>query len=144
MPIDPLFLRTNDSDDAIPFGTKIEYRVQVPSEPDQTSTVTVQFVELPLEKWHALSNEQKQFKGISKGAGISIVRGGREIDYGWFFMGKKRKENYDDWWRCEVCFEPELDEIFGVTNTNQGIRPQDFLKAILSADMEQIAHSLNG
>ncbi len=28
----------------------------------------------------------------------------RESDYGWFFMGPKRKENYDDWWRCEVAF----------------------------------------
>ena len=30
----------------------------------------------------------------------------REIDFGWFFMGNKRRENYDDWWRCEVKFEP--------------------------------------
>lgn len=144
IPIDPLFLRTADSDDATPFGTKLEYKVQVPGSVNLTSTVTVQFVELPIERWHSLSIEQKQSRGISKGAGVSIVRAGREIDYGWFFMGKKRKENYDDWWRCEVCFEPELDEIFGVTNTKQGIRPQEFLKAILTADMEQIAHSLNG
>jgi hypothetical protein len=142
--VDPLFLRTSDSGLATPFGPEIEYKIDVPGTQNLTSKVTVQFVELPLERWHALSNEQKQSRGISKGAGISIVRAGREIDYGWFFMGKKRKENYDDWWRCEISFEPELDEMFGVTNTKQGIRPQELLKGILSPDMEQIAHSLNG
>jgi hypothetical protein len=45
----------------------------------------------------ALSNEEKSSLGISKRAGVSILRGGREIDYGWHFMGSKRKENYDDW-----------------------------------------------
>ena len=43
---------------------------------------------------------------ISKAAGISVVRAQREIEYGWFFMGDKRKENYDDWWRCEIGLTP--------------------------------------
>lgn len=144
MPIDPLFLQPASSENAVPFGSALEYKISVPGNRKKTSTVKVQFVELPIEKWHALSNEQKQARGISKGAGVSIVRAGREIDAGWFFMGKKRKENYDDWWRCEVCFEPELDELFGVTNTKQGIRPQEFLSGILSPDLEPIAHTLNG
>ncbi len=122
VPVDPLFLRTNDSENAAPFGSEVEYEIAVPGIQNLTSKVTVKFVELPIERWHSLSNEQKQSMGISKGAGTSIIRAGREIDSGWFFMGKKRKENYDDWWRCEICFEPELDEIFGVTNTKQGIR----------------------
>lgn len=141
LPVDPLFLSTSDG--ASPFGSEVEYEIAVPGIQNLVSKVTVKFVELPIERWHALSNEQKQSMGISKGAGTSIIRAGREIDYGWFFMGKKRKENYDDWWRCEICFEPELDEIFGVTNTKQGVRPQEHLKGILSADMEQIAHTLN-
>lgn len=143
-PIDPLFLQSADTETAVPFGPALEYKIAVPGGRNRTSTVKVQFVELPIEKWHALSNEQKQAKGISKGAGVSIVRAEREIDCGWFFMGKKRKENYDDWWRCEICFEPELDELFGVTNTKQGIRPQEFLNSILSPDIEPIAHTLNG
>ncbi|MGI8447952.1 MAG: hypothetical protein ACR2MP_12395 [Streptosporangiaceae bacterium] len=40
---------------------------------------------------------------------VSVVRSGREIDQGWFFMGTKRRENHDDWWRCEVRFDPVLD-----------------------------------
>jgi Histidine kinase-, DNA gyrase B-, and HSP90-like ATPase len=144
LPIDPLFLRSVDSENAISFGSELEYKITIPDAQNKTSTVKVQFVELPIEKWHSLSNEQKQAKGISKGAGVSIIRAGREIDHGWFFMGKKRKENYDDWWRCEICFEPELDEFFGVTNTKQGIRPKEILNGILSPDIEQIAHMLNG
>lgn len=144
VPFDPLYLRGGeDIEKAVPFGTKLEYEIAIPNDRKKTSTVTVQFVELPIEKWHDLPNEQKQAKGISKNAGISIIRAGREIDYGWFFIGKKRKENYDDWWRAEICFEPEMDELFGVTNTKQGIRPTEYLKNILSPDIERIANNLN-
>jgi len=59
-------------------------------------------------------------------------------------MGQKRKENYDDWWRCEVSFDPVLDELFGVTNTKQGIRPTEKLLSILTPDIERVAHELNG
>jgi len=142
-PVDPLFLRSNDLENASPFGEELEFKVAVPDARNRTSTIKVQFVELPVEKWHGLTNEQKQAKGISKGAGVSIIRAGREIDYGWFFMGKKRKENYDDWWRCEINFEPELDELFGVTNTKQGIRPKEILNGTLSLDIEPTAHALN-
>lgn len=144
VPFDSLYLKQGEAEKAVPFGEKLEYEIAVPETKKKHSKVTVQFVELPIEEWHALSNEQKQMKGISKNAGVSIVRAGREIDYGWFFMGKKRKENYDDWWRCEICFEPELDELFGVTNTKQGIRPREILNNILSLDLERIAHTLNG
>ena len=102
----------------------------------------VTFTELPIEKWHLYSNEEKRLQGISSRAGVSIVRAEREIDYGWYFMGTKRKENYDDWWRCEIRFNPELDELFGVTNTKQGIRPTEAIKNILTADIERIARNL--
>ena len=59
-------------------------------------------------------------------------------------MGQKRKENYDDWWRCEVRFDPDLDEWFGVTHTKQEIHPTEHLLEILTPDMERIARDLNG
>jgi hypothetical protein len=74
---------------------------------------------------------------------VSVIRAGREIDYGWYFMGSKRKENYDDWWRCEVSFHPDLDELFGVTHTKQKINPTESLNNILSPDLERIARDLN-
>jgi hypothetical protein len=72
-----------------------------------------------------------------------VVRADREIDYGWYLMGQKRKENYDDWWRCEVAFEPALDEYFRVTNSKQGITPHAKLREMLAPDLERIARLLN-
>lgn len=91
-----------------------------------------------------MSNEEKNLHGIAKQAGVSVVRAGREIDRGWFFMGQKRRENYDDWWRCEVRFDPDLDELFGVTHTKQEIHPTEYLSSILRPDIERIARELNG
>jgi hypothetical protein len=144
-PIDPLFLCAgNNPTGAVPYGPSINYDIHPPHDYGRASTVRVTFSELPIEKWHGLPNEEKRARGISKNAGVSIVRANREIDYGWFFMGAKRKENYDDWWRCEVEFAPELDELFGVTHTKQGIHPTDELLNILSPDLERVAHELNG
>jgi len=115
-----------------------------PAAPSKTGWVRVRFSELPVDEWHKLSNEEKRRIGISKGAGISIVRAGREVDYGWFFMGNKHRENYDDWWRCEVHFDPVLDEAFGVTHTKQQARPQAHVLEALTPDLEATARALNG
>ena len=108
--IDPLFLR-GERNGAEPFGEELMYEIFIdPSDKSKgTSVVRVRFSELPVHEWQALSNDEKRDLGITKGAGVSIIRGGREVDYGWFFI-EKRRENYDDWWRCEVRFEPALDE----------------------------------
>jgi len=143
-PFDPLFLGAGTSlQGAKPFGPELPYPIALPESPQHSSTVTVRFSQLPVAEWHSFSNEEKNTYGIAKRAGVSIVRAGREIDRGWFFMGQKRRENYDDWWRCEVRFEPELDEMFGVTHTKQEIRPTEQLIAILTPDMEKIARELN-
>jgi hypothetical protein len=107
------------------------------------STVEVRFSELPIAEWHELSSEQKRSHGITGGAGVSIVRAGREIDYGWYLMGSKRRENYDDWWRCEIRFSPRLDELFGVTHSKQGVVPTPELKFALGSDLEATARTLN-
>lgn len=141
---DPLFERDGlNLRGARPFGPELVYDVAVPGDKLITSRIKVRFVELPIERWHSLSNSEKNNHGISKNAGVSIVRAGREIDRGWFFFGEKRRENYDDWWRCEVWFEPPLDELFGVTHTKQEIHPTSQLFSILVPDMERIARELN-
>jgi len=58
-------------------------------------------------------------------------------------MGNKRRENYDDWWRCEIRFGPELDEYFRPTYTKQAINPSPELEAVLTPDLEVIARTLN-
>jgi hypothetical protein len=145
--IDPLFVHERSLTRGGRFvGSPLEYRVRLPLRGGNAvaeGRVTVKFSELPVEEWHKLSNEEKQRLGVPKGAGVSVVRAKREIDYGWFFMGDKRKENYDDWWRCEIRFDPALDEVFGITHTKQQIRPTQELLEILVPDIEATAKSLN-
>src|SRR5262249_57890843 len=126
-PFDPLYLHPDaEVSGARLFGREeLRYEVRAdPSDPRTTGWVRLRFSELPVHKWHKLSNEEKRRIGVSKVAGVSIVRAGREVDYGWFFMGSKHRENYDDWWRCEIQFDPVLDEAFDITHTKQQIRPQ--------------------
>src|SRR5262249_40513698 len=110
-PFDPLFLAPGSNlRGALQYGPPLRYDFDVGGS-RRKSRVIVRFSELPIAEWHRFSNQEKKAYGISKKAGVSVLRSGREIDYGWFFMGDKRKENYDDWWRCEVEFQPELDEL---------------------------------
>lgn len=144
-PVDPLFLRPGDNlTGAAMYGDVLEYVLRDDGGYGRSGRkVLARFVELPVSDWVSLSNAEKQAHGISKCAGVSILRAGREIDFGWYFMGNKRKENYDDWWRCEIEFPPELDELFGVTHTKQGIAPSEHITQLLTPDFEGIAHKLN-
>ncbi|HEV2551328.1 MAG TPA: ATP-binding protein [Stellaceae bacterium] len=145
-PVDPIFLR-------LPFegasAKKFQdiVTVEVATDPDNSSSpagqVEILFTELPVAEWHELSNDEKRARGIANGAGVSIVRGKREVDFGWFFMGAKRRENYDDWWRCELRFDPDLDDAFGITHTKQQIRPKDYLIEALQPIIEDTAKALN-
>lgn len=146
VPFDPLYLHPNaEVTGAHLFGEELRYEIRVdPNDPTTTGWVRVRFAELPVHEWHKLSNEEKRRIGISRGAGVSIVRAGREVDYGWFFLGGKHRENYDDWWRCEIQFDPILDEAFGITHTKQQVRPQSHLIEALTPDLEATARALNG
>lgn len=143
--IDPLFLNDDAQyNGATLFAEEMVYEVAAdPVDSSVTGIIRVRFSELPVSEWSKLSNDEKRARGIAKGAGISVVRAGREVDYGWFFLGGKRRENYDDWWRCEIRFDPILDEAFGITHTKQQIRPRSHLIEALSVDMEATARALN-
>lgn len=110
---------------------------------DQISFVEIDFVELPIEECLGLSTKEKRDLGITGGTVMSVLRAGREIASGWLLAGQKRRENYDDWWRCEIRFEPELDEYFGLTYTKQGIRPSRELRRAIEAEIEGTARILN-
>lgn len=142
---DPLYLHPKaEISGARLFGEEMRFEVRAdPLDSRKAGWVSVRFTELPVHAWHKLSNDEKRRIGLSKGAGVSIVRGGREVDYGWFFMGSKHRENYDDWWRCEIQFDPILDEAFGITHTKQQTRPQAHLIEALSPDLEATARALS-
>ncbi|MGV8041426.1 MAG: ATP-binding protein [Thermoanaerobaculaceae bacterium] len=143
-PLDPLFLRAPTAGAQL-FGEPLEYQVRTPSTygGEKVGVVRVLFSELPVHQWHHLTNEEKRRRGIANGAGISVVRAGREIDHGWFFLNAKRRENYDDWWRGEIHFDPVLDEVFGITHTKQQVRPTDMLAEVLEPEILEIARALN-
>ncbi len=145
-PVDPLMLNNHGHDHAEVFGEPLVYPVKLRGRHggEIISKIEVRFSLLPIRKWHCLTDTEKRALGISNNAGVSIIRGLREVDYGWFFTGSKRRENYDDWWRCEVRFQPALDNLFGVTHTKQQIRPTPALHEILTKDMEATARRLNG
>jgi hypothetical protein len=136
---DPLLLQSEKGVGARPFGDVLVYRLGVGKE----GRVEVRFSELPIERWHDLSSEEKRRLGVTNAPSVSVMRADREIDRGWFFMGTKRHENYDDWWRCEVSFDPSLDELFGTTHAKQTIRPNEELLQALAPDLEPIARALN-
>jgi hypothetical protein len=140
-PIDPLLLQNDGkARGAQQFGATLIYRFEGSA---GGGTVEVKFSELPVDRWHNLSSDEKRQLGITNAPCVSIMRADREIDRGWYFMGAKRRENYDDWWRCEISFQPSLDEFFGITHTKQGISPRDELLRALQPDLESIARALN-
>jgi len=143
-PIDPLLCRNpSRMSGAEPVGDPLRYEIRAPGNPAVASVISVRFSLLPVAAWAQRSNPEKQLLGITGRAGVSVVRAGREIDYGWYLMGQKRKENYDDWWRCEIAFDPELDEYFRVTHSKQGVFPHPKLVEMIGPDLEQMARLLN-
>jgi hypothetical protein len=139
--IDPLFLdRSGRAAGARQFGDVLRYRLTAAG---GVGHVEVRFSELPIERWHSLSAQDKRSRGITNAPIVSVLRAGREIDHGWLFMGSKRRENYDDWWRCEVQFDPVLDEFFGITHSKQAVTPTRELQDVLVPDLEPIARALN-
>ena len=56
-------------------------------------------------------------KYAARNVGVSIVRADRELELNttWVNPGDLRER----WWGVEINFQPELDEIFGVTNNKQ-------------------------
>lgn len=140
--VDPLFLQPGTRlNDGRQFGDTLLYRASTLAGEGE---IQVRFSELPVDKWHDLPVAEKKARGITNAPCVSIVRAKREIDRGWLFMGGKRRENYDDWWRCEISFSPVLDELFGITNSKQAISPRPELTDMLAPDLEPIARALNG
>lgn len=141
-PADPLLIETVvDGYSASQVFEPLRYEIATAS--GGIGQVTITFSLLPVTRWHHLDNATKRRMGVVGHGGVSILRAGREIANGWHFMGNKRKENYDDWWRCQIEFEPDLDEQFGITINKQGIRPTDEIREALEPELESVARILN-
>lgn len=71
-------------------------------------------------------------KHVKELEGISIVRADREIDFGQFDFYENVSQPQHRWWGCEIRFNPELDEAFGVANNKQHVElrrvePNDYI-----------------
>jgi len=92
-----------------------------------TSNVIIRFSKVRPEFYDqtAISSGDPGSKPIGKYTkkleGISVVRAGREIDFGSFDFYDKTNNPYHRWWGCEICFDPVLDEVFGVANNKQQV-----------------------
>ena len=71
-------------------------------------------------------------KYAAKMEGISVVRARREIDFRRFDFYNVINEPQHRWWGCEIIFDPELDESFGVANNKQYVE----LKKIDVSDLD--------
>jgi hypothetical protein len=56
-------------------------------------------------------------RNAAKNQGVSVVRAKRELEMSHSF--DSLSDPRDRWWGIEVLFDPELDEVFGVTNNKQ-------------------------
>lgn len=123
-PIFEPFVSTNNAN-----GVKIlpiSY-IQKNTGEERTSDVTIRFSVVRPEFYDqtAIPSGEPGSKPIGKFTkkleGISIVRANREIDFGIFDFYERMNNPYHRWWGCEICFDPVLDEIFGVSNNKQQV-----------------------
>lgn len=89
---------------------------------------------------------KKRLEIRTTGRGISFVRAGREIETLKVLPHTERDksaglgswlplQSYDYHWACEIVFKPELDEVFGITNDKQKVRPlEDFWRVLAKKD----------
>lgn len=88
-------------------------------------------------------------KHVKKLEGISIVRANREIDFGQFDFYENVNQPQHRWWGCEIRFNPELDEAFGVANNKQHVElrrvdPKDYENEEVKTVWEQLNRFIHG
>jgi hypothetical protein len=133
-PFDPLFLMPEaEFHGAVDHGAPIRREVKLPD--GRISPVTIRFSLLP-EDWQATLGKNKgatRERGIDRARGFSVVRAGREIDFGYFRL---RSPHWtDSWWSCEISFDPELDDLFGVTHTKQQVTLSERIRTAIEKDI---------
>lgn len=85
-----------------------------------SSNIEITF-SLAKEDFQKAGGESKIGQHCKSHVGISIVRAHREIDFGKFDFFEDINEPQHRWWGCEIKFNPELDEAFGVANNKQQV-----------------------
>jgi hypothetical protein len=107
------------------------------------------FAEDPRRVTDADADAQRRFEIRKTRRGMSFVRAGREIETVDVFPKsvKDQAKGLGNWpllqsyayhWGVEVRFDPDLDEVFGITNDKQTVRPiEDLWKLFASEEIDK-------
>ena len=120
-PNDPLYLMTETSAPD-PYADKAAFDLY--GEPDEID-ITLDGETHKVKVVYSICKPEVREAGggsgvgrhVAKNQGVSVVRARRELEMNHSFeVGYDPRER---WWGIEVQFDPELDEVFGVTNNKQ-------------------------
>ncbi|HEX8649472.1 MAG TPA: ATP-binding protein [Pyrinomonadaceae bacterium] len=104
---------------------------------------------------YASEEAKKRFEIRQSRRGMAFVRAGREIETVDAFpkSARDRASGLGNWpllqsyaynWGIEVRFTPELDEVFGITNDKQRVRPiEDFWRVLHNEEIDQLLRREN-
>lgn len=103
------------------------------------------FAEAAPKGQKATTDANRRFEIRKTRRGMSFVRAGREVETVDVFPKsvKDQAKGLGDWpllqsyayhWGVEVLFTPDLDEVFGITNDKQTVRPIEDLWRVLAAE----------
>lgn len=123
-PTDPLYLMTNTT---CPAPWEVEPMAEPHGEPQRFRIEYRGGEHYVTVRWSLAKKSARYMEGAAQGRqahgkhakrhmGLSLVRAERELA---LYDQWCRKGDIDRWIGCEVSFEPELDELFGVTNNKQ-------------------------
>src|SRR5262249_4341249 len=103
----------------------------------------------------AETDAEKRFEFRKTRRGMSFVRAGREIETVDAFPRSARDEasgmgrwpllqTYAYHWGVEVRVSPALDEVFGITNDKQTVRPiEDFWRLLAKEEIDRVLRGEN-
>ena len=103
------------------------------------------FAEAAANGQKATSDANRRFEIRKTRRGMSFVRAGREIETVDVFPKsvKDQSKGLGNWpllqsyayhWGVEVRFDPDLDEVFGITNDKQTVRPMEDLWRLFASE----------
>ena len=134
-----IFKTDDDSNDVVTLNIEYEENDQI-----KVGKVKIKYSVIK-EKYYSKTSLRTETKPgslnygksirLNENIGISIVRNGREIDFGPFgFFDLYNVPEYR-WWGIEISFESDMDAAFGISNNKQSVN----LKPMSKQEMAEVA-----
>jgi hypothetical protein len=138
-----------------------EQELRTPDPGPSYGTIQVRIARFPVGfvedkgRRRAESDANRRFEIRKSRRGMSFVRAGRELQTVDAFPRSKHDiasglgrwpllQGYAYHWGIEVRFKPDLDDVFGITNDKQGVRPiEDFWRVLAEAEIDLALHREN-